>query len=177
MATLYPQSNTLNQLDAMFKEIAQNLAVFNSYGEGIVDEISAVTTNNYPLLWNEILPVSIFETYTTYNYRLYAMDLVFPDLSNRMEVQSDALTSLHHVLYTIRDTYDMLIEWDNLTATPFVEQFNDMVAGFYIDVKIEIPWAFGSCDVPLKQSFGFNFFIDSDNTPVIDSNNKNVLTF
>lgn len=177
MAVLYPQSNTLNQLDAMFREIAQDLAVFNSYGEGIVQEINAVTTNNYPLLWCEVLPVNIYETYTTYNYRLYSMDLVYPDLSNRMEVQSDTLTSLHHVLYTIRDSYDMLIEWNSLSATPFVEQFLDMVAGWYIDVKIEIPWSQGSCDVPLKRPFGYNFFIDYDNTPVLDSNNKNVLIY
>ena len=177
MAILYPQSNTLNQLDGMFREIASNLAVFNSYGEGEWEEISANTTINYPLLWCIVNPVNIYETYTVYNYRLIVMDLVYPDLSNRMEVQSDTLSSLHHVLYTVRDTYDMLIEWNSLSATPFVQQFNDMVAGWYIDVKIEIPWSLGSCDVPLRQSFGYNFFVNFDGTPIINFNNNNILTY
>ena len=177
MAVLFQQSNTLNQLNAMFAEIAGNIDVFNGYGEGEVKEINAVTTNNYPLLWCEVNPVSIHETFTTYNYRVYTMDLIFPDLSNRMEVQSDALTSLHHVLYTVRDTYNIQIQWNSLTATPFIQQFNDMVGGWYIDVKIDIPWSFGSCDIPLRHAVDYNWLINYDGSYIYDYNNDNILTF
>lgn len=39
-------SNSLIQINQMFSDIATNLAYFNSYGEGEVKEIGAVTVNN-----------------------------------------------------------------------------------------------------------------------------------
>lgn len=175
MTVLFPQSNTLNQLNAMFAEIANDLAVYNSYGEGEVSEIGAITNNHYPLLWCEVNPVNIYETYTTYNYRLYSMDLVFADLSNRMEVQSDALSSLHHVLYRIRDHYNMAIEWNSLSATPFIQMFNDLAGGWYIDVKIQIPWSLGSCDIPLKVPFSNNILDWSQGQRLQWGDNSNLL--
>lgn len=162
MSNFFPQGNSLIQLDNMFRDITSELAVFNSYGEGELQEINAVTTNNYPLLWCEVLPVEIHETYTTYNYRLYAMDIVFQDLSNRMEVQSQALNSLHHVLYLVRDQYGLLIEWNAISATPFIQAFNDLTGGWYIDCKIQIPWPFGSCDAPFKNPYLDDYIMDYD---------------
>jgi hypothetical protein len=162
----YQNSNSLVQINQMFSDIAINLAYFNSYGEGAVKEIGAVTVNNYPLLWNEIYPVSIKETYTVYTMRIYTCDLVFPDLKNRIQVQSDALTSLHHVLYMLRDTYGLLIEWNDVNATPFIEQFNDQVGGWYADIKIEIPWSFGGCDAPRRIPFSNNILDYDINSPL-----------
>jgi hypothetical protein len=171
-----PQNSTLNQLDAMFQEIAQNIATINAYGTGEIYEFNTSTVKNYPIFWTRMDSFGIYETYTTFNYTLFILDLVHPDNSNLLDVQSDAVQTLHHILYTLRDTYDLYTEWGQ-TSQLLIYANPDMVSGFSIPVKIEVPWSFGSCDVPLRHAQDYNYFSDYNGTYLFDFNNKPLLTF
>jgi len=176
MSVQIPQNSTLNQLNAMFREIAQDIATINAYGTGEMYEFDTSTIKNYPILWSRFESVGVYETYTVFNYTLYILDLVHTDNSNLLDVQSDAVQTLHHIMYMIRDTYDLFIEWGQ-TSQLLIYANPDMVSGFGIPLKIEVPWSFGSCDIPLRHSQDYNYFSDYDGTYLFDFNNKAILTF
>lgn len=139
---------TLNQLVKTFEQIAQKHAQINSFGYGEVWDITTHAVNNYPLLWVDIQPATMGPQTIQYNFRVYNMDLTDTSEHNQLEVKSDTIRVLWDVLFMLRDMYDLEITYG--AATDFEEEFDDKVAGWYIDVGIITPQFFGTCDVPLK---------------------------
>lgn len=147
------QNLSLNQIDLIFREIADTHAMINSYGEGLESEISTQTIQNYPLLWCTIQPWSIGQRTTDYAYRLYILDLVDQDKrKNLLEVQSDTAQIIRDVVTLLWDYYDMIIDFD-YTVTPVTDTLPDMVTGCYIEIKITSGYSLGYCDIPLKKKY------------------------
>lgn len=144
-------NTTLNQLIAVFQQIAQDHAQINSFGYGQEYDVGAQTIINYPLLWVWVQPSAISNQSIKYIFRVTIVDLVVPEGTSTQqdEVQSDTINILWDIAFLLRDKYDLMITFD-INVTPFTERFNDRVTGWYADYKIEIPQQYGICDVPTK---------------------------
>lgn len=142
---------TLNQLIAIFNEIATNHAQINCFGYGQDYEIGATTTENYPLLWVWVQPSKISNQSMKFIFRVHMMDLVNSEGTGTQqnEVQSDTINTLWDIVFLLRDYYDLQVSFD-ISANPFTEAFNDRVTGWYMDVNIEVPQQYGVCDAPFK---------------------------
>lgn len=142
---------TINQIIAIFEQIAEDHAMINSFAYGQEYDIAAVTIENYPLLWVWVQPSKISNQSMKYVFRAIMMDLVNSEGTGQQqdEVQSNTITVLWDICFLLRDKYDLQIDFD-ITATPFTEKANDRVTGWMVDIPIEIPQQFGICDVPLK---------------------------
>lgn len=70
------------------------------------------------------------------NFVLFYMDRLLDDNSNKIEIQSVALTVLKQIINRLEDTYN--ISFSNMTYTPFSEKLADMVAGMYLSASISI---------------------------------------
>lgn len=143
---------TLKVLNSIFEDIATNHALINAYGLGDPWEITAETVQYYPLFWVEVLPGTFGSNLITYNFRLMVCDLVHKDESNELDVQSDTIQVLWDIVKLLKDNYeDFFFDLSTSnTATPFTEEFDDEVTGWYLDISITVPRIFGSCDVPTK---------------------------
>jgi hypothetical protein len=142
---------TINQLIAIFQEIAQNHAQINSFGYGQAYDINATTVENYPLLWVYVQPSKISNQSMKFVFRFHVMDLVRAEgiSVQQDEVQSDTINTLWDIVFLLRDYYDLLPSFD-INVTPFTEKFDDRVTGWYADIPIEVPQQYGICDVPFK---------------------------
>jgi hypothetical protein len=144
-------NTTLNQLIAVFEQIAEDHAQINCFAYGQAYEIDAVTENNYPLLWVWVQPSAIGIQSIKYVFRVWIMDLVNAEGTSvqQDEVQSDTANVLWDIAFLLRDKYDLQVSFD-ITVTPFTEAFNNRSTGWYADYTIEIPQQYGICDVPIK---------------------------
>jgi hypothetical protein len=164
---LYNNTNaTLNNLVAVFKDIADNHSQINDFFFGDVWDIQASTTTNYPLFAVTLLSNKLGNNTITHSFRFYFMDLINADSSNETEVKSNAITIQNGIWHLLRDYYD-LEPLFTVNVVPFVEKFNDRVGGAYADVSIEVPSNFGWCNEPFKDcssSSGDTFVFDSNNS-------------
>lgn len=166
------QNLSLIQIDRIFREIADNHAMINSYFEGPVSDFEATTINNYPVMWCDILPVNIEKQVSRtlqYNYRVFVLDLVEADgQKSLLEVQSDTLRILTDIVVLLEDYYDFVLDY-TIAANPVVNDKPNIVSGFYVELHIEIPYTLGYCTVPEKE---VSFLIDSDEADIQDSDNS-----
>jgi len=139
---------SLEQLVDTFNLIATNHSQLNSFYQGEVWDITTKVKENYPLLAVTILPANLALQTLTYNFRLYCMDLVYPDQKNEVEVKSDMLSVMWDIPQLLDRNFDLSITYNQ--ATPLEESLDDVVAGWYMDIAIETPRTYTNCDVPLK---------------------------
>lgn len=144
-------NTTLNQIIAVFTEIAEDHAQINSFAYGQAYDIDAVTVENFPLLWVWVQPSKISNQSIKYVFRVWILDLVNSEGTGTQqdEVQSDTANVLWDVAFLLRDKYDLEISFD-ITINPLTEAFNQRSTGWFADYTIEIPQQYGICDVPLK---------------------------
>lgn len=112
----------------------------NAVGEGSIYELLnaggaieryanvIVTANNVTIAEdNYTLRVTIF-----YTDRLIRKG---EEGDNHLDIQSDAIDTLHNILLTLSNEYDI----DTENYTPFTQQFADNCAGAYVTVNITAP--------------------------------------
>ena len=142
---------TVNQIIAIFEDIATNHAQINSFAYGQAYDIDAQTIVNPPLLWVWVQPSKMGERTITYVFRAWIMDIVNAEGTGTQqdEVQSDTSSILWDIAVLLRDTYDMQVNFP-IDITPFTEAFNSRFSGWFADYTIEVPRQFGACDAPQK---------------------------
>lgn len=150
MAQFNNQNTSLNSLINIFGQIGDTHAQINSFGQGNNWEVSTQTVQNYPLFWVELQPSTMKENLIEYNFRFYLMDLVFPDLVNLLEVQSDMTLIMWDIVFLLRDMYDLEPKFD-IALQMFDAKFADAVGGIYANIILQIPMNYGICDVPQKE--------------------------
>jgi len=83
---------------------------------------------------------------------LLFMDLVHKDQRNELEVLSDTLQMGMDIVAQLRAPLyeDWFIVGDSVTFEDFTERFNDEVAGYKIDLTLNLSEQFNLCSLPIS---------------------------
>ena len=79
------------------------------------------------------------------------MDRHFESASNMIEVLSDTALILQDIITLVkRNSYNDDVNFIvNTTAEPFIDSKTDILAGYGIEVSVEVPYLESYCDIPL----------------------------
>lgn len=138
---------TLRQLIEVFKQFADDHPQINSFGQGDVWEITA-NKLQHPTLWVDIQASTINRNTVSYAFQVYCMDLVNKNESNELDVQNDIFMILRDLIIILKRDYELIPENSSIQITPFTENFDDEVSGWFINLNLEAEVTYGECDVP-----------------------------
>lgn len=116
------------------RDLCINHPIVKQYGDGEFFNINNLKNIKYPLIWIDINNTESNLKDFIFNIRLYYIDRLLDDKSNELDIQMDSVYVLNDILTTISNTYTT---YTNFNITHFNQQFNDMCAGGYVDIRIE----------------------------------------
>lgn len=142
---------TLNQINELLEGIATAHQQINSYGIGDLYDLVANGAVTYPLMFTVINPGQIQGKQMSLNLSLLFMDLVHKDQRNELEVLSDQLQIGTDVVAQLRAPLyeDWFLVNDSVSFEDFTERFNDEVAGYKIDITLNLSEQFNLCALPI----------------------------
>lgn len=111
-----------------------------NFTEGDVYEIN-FNEVGYSVINIFIEKIYIYESTINYNLVLTYIDRLLPDLSNKLQIQSDGIIYLNEIINTLDD----IIEYP-LEITPFTETFGDFCAGDFCRLTIKTNNPVGTCN-------------------------------
>jgi hypothetical protein len=144
---------TYNQLVAFFNSIANAHYFIKSFGNGWDTEADLAKNNTYPYLHITPLSNSVEENTTTYRIGLVVCDLVKEDDSNLNEVLSDTNQTIKDIVKILRNENNMFGILEAPTLNPFRDKYADLVAGWQVELSVEVNFNNGYCDIP-SDAFG-----------------------
>lgn len=144
---------TYNQIMQRFETFATNHYQINSFGNGDLWEVvehDQLKDFNYPLMWVEDQPAITEDKIIELTFRIFIINLVQKDESNENEVKSDTLSICLDVISDwVMQTDEIQITVDkNTNLTSFTERFNDELTGWWMDLKLRVPFKYNKCDIP-----------------------------
>lgn len=77
-----------------------------------------------------------YEDHDDYTFTLFYVDRLEDNDANRLRVQSYGKQILSNIITTFCTDYD--IDFPEITYTPFTQKFQDLCAGVYCDVVLEV---------------------------------------
>ena len=142
---------TLNQINELLEGIATAHQQINSYGIGDLYDLVANGAVTYPLMFTVINPGQIQGKQMSLNLSLLFMDLVHKDQRNELEVLSDQLQIATDVVAQLRAPLyeDWFLVNESVSFEDFTERFNDEVAGYKIDITLNLSEQFNLCALPI----------------------------
>jgi hypothetical protein len=99
----------------------------------------------------------------TYSFGVVFMDRVEDDLSNLDDIMSDTLELASDVFTIFYQSYTyesgdfskiVVGDWSP-SVTPFTERFNTVLGGHTLHIKLNVPFDYNSCNLPIVDDFGF----------------------
>lgn len=153
------------QILADFASIAYHHEQIQSYGFGDYKQITNDLTTKLPTKFirmyvipgESVLP----ENEVKHRFAVVIMDKVEDDLSNLEDVLSDTLEickdiwTVFYQSYTSQNgNFSFELQPDQLPELiPFTEQFDEIVAGFTMNLTLSYPFDYNSCTPPIDPSF------------------------
>ena len=144
-----------NIIDAL-KCVCFNHGMVNNVSSGNIEDIDLAANSVYPLV--HIVPGNVVAGVQsiTFSFNLLAMDLVHSDNSNEQQVLSDTLQILLDVIAQYKNGLQLGVQQNegifgqldnaNYTLEPFLERFDNAVAGFNLTLSIIVPATYFACD-------------------------------
>ncbi len=147
---------TYNQIMSKLKTFANEHYQINSFDNGDLWELiehakrDGVKDQNYPMMFVQDQPATTEQGIIELVFRIYIINLVQKDESNENEVKSDTLQICLDVLSEwVMQTTDLQVTVDkNTNLTSFTERFNDELTGWWMDLKLKVPFKYNKCDIP-----------------------------
>jgi len=151
-----------NQIIKLNREFAEAHMVLKTFGNGEVYKVvkhSQQDWFNYPLMWMEDLPNPINDKEYTYTFRVYFIQQV-PPLKDREndqltanydEAKSDMISCARDLLaFWAKDSdYSDLDLIKNTVITTFEDDWEDLVTGCYVDLKLKQAFKYNKCAIPM----------------------------
>jgi hypothetical protein len=139
---------TLNGLLKLIKDTAENHAQVHNYHFGDVWEYLQQGKVNHCSVLCTLNNVRFSVSQAVCTFSIYVMDWVANDESNEQEVLSDTLSIIRDIYAELRND-SLAIDVDEAPSlTPFVEAFEDFLAGFKMDIDIAFDMELDRCAVP-----------------------------
>jgi hypothetical protein len=140
---------TINRLITYFKNIATQHKQIRSFNYGPLFDVSNIPNVVYPLLY--MVPQS--STITPGNlhlvHKLYMIDLVDKNDGNRLDISSDMFSILLGIRGYIQKDFSIEILPAKETAIePIFEKFDDEVAGWVMELPLDLNWYADVCIEP-----------------------------
>ena len=155
---------TLNNIEAIFKDLAERHKQINSFYNQQSFDITSVNEVTYPSLvinTNEIKLPKTANGYSVKNYsiELQVIDLVHKDESNKQEVLSDVDAILNDVVSELSG-HPVYIEAGielvgDVVLNPLKQAYGDEVSGWNTTFILELPHLHSWCGSPLEALEGF----------------------
>lgn len=143
---------TYNQIINIVKDFCSNHKQINSFYSGQTANFQASPTNEYPAVIMLPQPSSVVENLISLNFNIFVTDLLIESNSNLDEIYSDTLLIASDLISYLMnyDTIDIYVENNGASLQPFEAKFDDYLAGWMINLTIQVPYTANSCIVPLK---------------------------
>lgn len=146
---------TITKIVNLIEEFSEVHTQLRDFGYGDISQINT-TERLMPTLWVDLTQSRVTRNSVLLGMRVYAMDLVQADDDNELDVQSDCILYLQDLIKTLRTSSRLIGEQTNFNFVPFQKKFNDRVAGWYVDIELEVDSIYGPCDVPTLNSSTLN---------------------
>jgi len=141
---------TYYQIIDDLKGLAQAHEQINSFGFGDITQLTMdIETKQSPIYTKlYVIPnnVSLDQNELTYNFQIIVADRLKDDYSNQRDVMNDTLEIMKDV-FTFLYLSEYESEWD-ATVEPFLERFEDVLAGWTMSLVITQPFDYNRCNVP-----------------------------
>ena len=143
---------TLNQIIQTIQTASESHKQVNKF---IVGELDFTEENlkYYPLVW--LVPNGFnFDTEgkkVVYNFMLMILDRHFESQTNMIEVLSDTALIMQDIITLCkRNTYqDEVFFSVNGNAEAIMDNKADILAGYGVEINVEVPYSESYCDIPL----------------------------
>ena len=155
------------QILADFASIAYHHEQIQSYGFGDYKQITNDLVTKLPVKYIRMYCVPgdgiLQEGQVLHRFAVVIMDKVEDDLSNLEDVMSDTLEickDIWTVFFQSYTTQNGNFSWELLPdqlpeIVPFVEQYDEIIAGFTLNLTLTYPFDYNSCTPPVDGNFEF----------------------
>ena len=149
---------SLNQLIMYFAQIAAKLKRIHSFGYGPLYDIAKDQAPVYPLMWVEPVPSTLRKDSLILKHKIYIVDLVQKDLTNRQDVLSDSLRTCQEIkAFIFKDFFYDIFPSDESELEPLFEKFDDETEGYSMTLDLQLDWFANVCDIPGLYPSGATF--------------------
>ncbi len=154
---------SLNQIIQYFAQMAASLQRVHSFGYGPVEDLGRDNpplygAPIYPLMWIEPQTSTLRKDSTILSHKIYIVDLVQPDLTNRQDVLSDSLRTCQEIkAYIFKDFIYDIFPTDESQMDPLFYKFDDNVEGYSIELDLQLDWLANVCTIPGLYPSGTTF--------------------
>lgn len=143
---------TYNQIINIVKDFCTGHKQINSFYSGQTANFQASPTNEYPAVI--MLPQSsgVVENLINLNFNIFVTDLLIESNSNLDEIYSDTLSIASDLISYLSnyDDLDIFVENDAASLQPFEAKFDDYLAGWMINLTIQIRYTGNTCIIPIN---------------------------
>lgn len=132
------------------EEISNHHEQVNSFGFGdlfqLTNDIITNKSPEYPRVY--VLPEdTVFDqNQLTYNFQIIVADQLLQDYSNQRDVLNDTLEIIKDI-FTQLYLSEYESEW-NATVSPFLENYEDILAGWTLNIQLTQPFDYNRCELP-----------------------------
>jgi len=139
-------------IDRINDEFASLHLQIQRFEEGFYDDLGPFATENelWPIMWLVPEDVTFLEnSVSSYNIRVYFLDLLEKDESNERDVLSDQLSIARDFTNWFRqDTDNKFNLLTEPSLVPVKSVIMDYTAGWYCDMQIEVETEMSECTIP-----------------------------
>ena len=142
---------TVNNIVTSLEDFVKRHQQLRSFFSGDTWDFQA-KTNIYPALCAVIMPSEVHYGKQVISYNIFIADICNKDKSNVDEIWSDTMQIFSDLYAEFRDNYDtygFYLEDDNLSLTPWNEDFDDILAGWNGVLRFSIPYSGSICNIPI----------------------------
>jgi hypothetical protein len=151
------QQKSYNELIDFINEFADNHLQIKSFGEGTRAVLNTYVTENenFPILYVEPLSQTMIQWTQQYRIRVYCLDALNKDISNKRDVLSDCLQILND-LYKYIKNYGLTAgenNWNiigNPVSFPSSNITPEYFGGWFTEFVIEVTLNDNDCDIPIN---------------------------
>ena len=141
---------TYKQILTDLENIANSHRQINSYGFGDLKQLTMdVQTKVEPLYTRMyVIPsnTTLDQNELTYNFQIIITDRLKPDYSNQRDVMSDTLEICKDIFTRLYlSSYQAV--W-NASVSPFLENYETILAGWTMNITITQPFDYNRCELP-----------------------------
>lgn len=148
----------------VFRDIQLNHKQLNDFGMGDIYRVNERNKLSHPTLWVDLFSANISHNLIEIGARIYVFDITDQSDFAEEDVQSDTLHMLNDVITVLRNHYELINEDFTVNSNFFKHSFNDRVAGWLVEVQLEVPTVYGECDIPLENLTDFPIIDGGDPT-------------
>ena len=167
---------TYYQIIQDLKGLSQAHEQINSFGFGDITQLTMdIETKQSPIYTKLYVVPSdtvLDQNQLTYNFQIIVADRLKDDYSNQRDVMNDTLEIMKDV-FTFLYLSEYESEWD-ATVEPFLERFEDVLAGWTMSLTLTQPFDYNRCNVPERPFVNKKWFELAELWNTISTDWKNI---